>query len=56
MNFLCSIFPDCRLLIENSASFYHLSSAWIPKDIDAEIAACIVFAIKPFIVTHTHWQ
>ena len=52
----CSIFPDCHLWIENSDSFHHLSSAWIPEDINAAIAACFVFAINPFIVTHTHWQ
>jgi hypothetical protein len=56
MNLICSILPDCRLWIENSASFHHLSSAWIPEDINAAIAACFVFAINPFIVTHTHWQ
>jgi len=32
MNFVCSIFPDCHLRIENSASFHHLSFAWIPED------------------------
>jgi len=56
MDFVCSVFADCRLWIENSASFHHLSSAWIPEDINAAIAACLVFAINPFIVTHTHWQ
>jgi len=56
MNFVCSIFPDCRLWIENSASFHNISSAWIPEDINAAIAACFVYAINPFIVTHTHWQ
>jgi len=54
MNFDCSIFPECRLWIENSASFYDLSSAWIPGDTNAAIAACFVFAINPFIVTHIH--
>jgi len=39
MNFVGSIFPDCRLWIENSASFHHLSSAWIPQDINAAMAA-----------------
>jgi len=51
MNFGCSIFPGCRLWIENSASFLYLSSAWIPEDINAAIAACFVFANNPFIVT-----
>ena len=46
MNFVCSIFPDCRLWIENSALFHHLSSAWIPEVINAAIAACFVFAIN----------
>ena len=41
MNFVCSILPDCRLWIEHSASFHHFSSAWIPKDINAAIAACL---------------
>jgi len=31
MNFVCSIFPDCRLWIENSASSHHLSSAWMTE-------------------------
>jgi hypothetical protein len=39
-----------------STSFHYLSSAWIPEDINAAIAACFVFAINPFILTHTHWQ
>jgi len=39
MNFDCSIFPDCRLWIENSVLFHHLSSAWIPQDIKAAMAA-----------------
>jgi len=56
MNFDCSIFPDCRLWIANSALFDHLSSAWTPEDIDAAVAASFVFAINPFIVTHAHWQ
>jgi len=57
INFVCFIFfPDCRLWIENSASFPNFSSAWIPEDINAAITACFVFAINPFIVTHTHWQ
>jgi len=47
---------DCRPWIENSASFHQVSSDWIPQDINAAIAACFVFAINPFIVTHTHWQ
>jgi len=34
----------------------HLSSARIPEDINAAIAAYFVFAINPLIVTHTHWQ
>jgi len=56
MNFVCSIFPDCCLWIENSALFHHFSSTWIPEDINAAIAACFVFAIKPLIVSHTYWQ
>jgi len=56
MNFVCYILPDCRLWIENSASFHHLSSAWIPEDINAAIAARFVFVINPLIVTHTYWQ
>jgi len=56
MKFVCSVFPDCRLWIENSALFFHLSSAWIPEDINAAIAACFVFAINQFIVTHIQWQ
>jgi len=39
MSFDCSIFPDCRLWIENSVMFHHLSSAWIPEDINAAMAA-----------------
>jgi len=56
MNFVCSIFPDSRLWIENSASFHHISSAWIPEDINAAIAACFVLMINLFIVTHTFWK
>jgi len=56
MNFVYSSFPDCQLWVENSASFHHLSSTWIPVDLHAAIAACFVFAINPFIVTHTHRQ
>jgi len=56
MNFVCSIFSDCHLWIENSASFHHLSSTWIPEDIDDAIAACFDFAIHLYIVSQTHWQ
>ena len=48
---------DCRLLIENSASFHNFSSAWIPEDINAAIATCFVLrSTRLSWPTVTHWQ